>query len=119
VTIFAVIFLFAGVQTVMGVSKSIVGNSIASVSFGFLILGGAAFVVLGGAFRDRGAAVVVGGVYLTLATPLILAGVFGLNERSDYDEWREANGLNQPRPPNPEQEDYDDQPRGPDRGPLA
>lgn len=112
-TTIALVSLLSGVQTIRGTSVSIGGNAVASIGFGILISVMMAMMMTGGVFPQRGWSVVVlvGSIYFLVALSLVAAGVLALIGKSDYDKWREANGLNGPRRLTPEEEDYDDRPR--------
>lgn len=83
----SVAFVIAGIQTISGKARDVLGNGIGSIVLGGLGLLALLFV----AFSFRGLAV---GVILLVGMVntggLVLAGILALNGRSGYREWRAA-----------------------------
>ena len=83
----SVAFVIAGIQTISGKARDVLGNGIGSIVLGGLGLLALLFV----AFSFRGLAI---GVILLIGMlntgGLVLAGVLALTGRSGYREWRAA-----------------------------
>ena len=84
-------FLVAGIQTIMGKAKGTLGNGIASIVLGGLVL--IAFLALGSMFRGIGGAGVLLVVGLIVGGILITAGILGCMGNKAYKEYRATKGL--------------------------
>jgi hypothetical protein len=85
-------FLIAGIQTLMGKAKGTLGNGIASIVVGGLVL--IAFLALGSLFRGIGpGAGVLMAIGLIVGGILITAGILGCMGNKAYKEYRATKGL--------------------------
>jgi len=81
--VFGAAFTYVGVQTVRGTAADTLGNSIGSIVFGLIQLGGG--IIQGG----RGQAL-ASGIQFLAAAGLVAAGVLALVGRDQYKAWRRA-----------------------------
>ncbi|HKB03061.1 MAG TPA: hypothetical protein VKD90_12625 [Gemmataceae bacterium] len=115
--LFALVFLMVGIQTVKGTAKSTLGNGIGSLVFGVLYLAAAVVTAVTGASGRLPAGMdtvmfVMSGFFGLLAMALLVAGTLALMGKSQYEEWRAAQGLARPKSRTQEERDYDeDRPR--------
>lgn len=77
------VFVQEGVRAVRGALRDVLGTGIASIVFALLVLGAAAFTLIGGDVVQGVLAGLVGAM-------LFAAGVLALVGRSDYKLWRMA-----------------------------
>ena len=114
-TLFAIVFLMAGIETVKGKAKGILGNAVGSIFFGVLYLGQAALAVSRGAGAGMVEVVVGAALFGVLGLALVGAGVFALFGKSDYEKWRRAHGMDwgsrRSRRRTQEEQDFDDEDR--------
>ncbi len=123
--LFAIAFLLVGFQTVKGTAKGVMGNGIGSIVISLLLLLGAGVMLVGFAFADQAAEaarkqqaqnpnannpianmdtdelkvmlLVTGGILLLQGGMLFIAGVLALLSKTEYQNWRETQGLGQPK----------------------
>jgi hypothetical protein len=114
--LFALAFLFVGIQTVKGTAKSTLGNGIGSIIFAVLYLICGAVLMAGSGFVPAGAnttlLIVMGVIIIVQGLALLTAGALALMGKSAYEEWRVAQGLDRRKRRTQEERDYeDDRPR--------
>jgi hypothetical protein len=86
--VFAVAFLYVGVQSVRGTAPGTLGNGIGSLIFGVLNIGPGLLATLAGL---RNPVLLIPGVIgLLCGVALLVAGVLALVGTADYKAWREV-----------------------------
>jgi hypothetical protein len=117
--LFALAFLFVGIQTVKGTAKSTLGNGIGSIVFAVLYLICGIGLMAGGGFLPAAAEstmlIILGLIVIVQGLALLTAGALALMGKSAYEEWRVAQGFGRKRRRTREEEDFDDRPSRPRR----
>jgi hypothetical protein len=81
--LFAAAFIFVGVQSIKGTARDTLGNSIGSIVFALLNLGGGILQASAGQY-------LTGIISFLAGAGLLVAGILALVARSDYRAWRKA-----------------------------
>jgi hypothetical protein len=114
-TLFALVFLLAGIETVKGKAKGILGNAVGSIIFGALYLGQSAMYLTRWGGPRTAETLLSAALLAVLGLALVTAGILALVGKGAYEKWRSAHGMDwgsrRSRRRTQEEQDFDDEDR--------